>query len=146
MIRPKFIDNILEVIRTIGPMAIQEIIYLFLNDNFWILALNSNDISSSNRFQKKIQASINELVRQRKICEYLCDTGYRRRYGVPELDISLEIPLKLELNICLEKCRDCISWVINYSNKKKHLSFYSCNLRQKKILHIYYSLKIGIRN
>ena len=123
-------DNILEILRSIGPMSIQEILYLLTNDNIWILKLNPSDIQSKENLEKNITNQIKKLAREEKIREYICETGYRRRYGIPEMNVSKDIPLQLDLKIALKKCSECLSWVINYTEKCKHMALYSCNIRK----------------
>jgi len=123
---------ILESIYTFGPLAIPEILYLFRNFFEWSFKLDFNDISKLNK--NIILKNLNLLKKENKIREYLCDTGYRRRFGVSKLPFSVEFPLKLRLKIELKKCPNCLSWVIEYFNITKHLSLFSCDVRKKKMI------------
>jgi len=146
---------ILESIHTFGPLAIPEISYLFNTYIEWIFKLDFKDYS--NLKQERVSKILSKLQEKKKIREFLCDSGYRRRFGIPKIPFSVDFPLKIMLNIKLIKCPTCLSWVIKYFDKTKHLFPFLCenrknednsyikfyNYKEKKYL-IYKELFLGI--
>lgn len=65
-----------------------------------------------------ISKNLKILKKKKKIREYICDSGYRRRYGISKLAFSIDFDLKLQLNIDLKKSPNCLSWIIEYFEKK----------------------------
>jgi len=121
---------ILESIHTFGPLAIPEISYLFNNYFEWIFKVDFKD--SSNLNQERVSKILNKLHEKKKIREYLCDSGYRRRFGISKIPFSIDFPLNLRLNIKLIKCPTCLSLIIKYFDKSKHLFPFLCENRENK--------------
>lgn len=148
-------EIVLESILTFGPLAIPEILYLLRNHLEWVIRLRFNEFS--NLSHKKIFSIIKKLQEKKKLRDYICDSGYRKRFGISKIPISVNYPLRLKLVVNLEKCPICLSWVIIYFDKKKHLFPFFCENRKKencselkfynhneKIYLIYKNLFLGI--
>lgn len=132
MIQNRIENQVLKFIRSCGPLSIPEISYLIQNDNICLLLLDFESIQSKKTLKKIIKKSLRNLMQKRNLREYICDTGYKTRYGIPEKSMPDFTPLKLRLRIILRQCNECISWLIEYNYKFKHLTPYFCNLRKEK--------------
>ena len=122
---------ILEAIRFYGQLSIRELLYLFFEDPEWIVKILKH-YDTKKLFKSKIFNCLKILVREEHIREYFCDSGYRRRYGIPELDLPNKIPLKLKEYPTIKNCRECYFPVIIYKDKKKHILQNYCNERNKE--------------
>jgi len=120
---------VLEALWFYGQMSIQELLYLFLEDYLWIVKI-AKELESKTLLEKKIEKCLKQLIREENIREYLCDSGYRRRYGIPKLPISKKIPLKLREFPKMKICKECHFPVVVYKNKIKHILPYHCSIRK----------------
>ena len=121
---------VLKYIRICGPLSIPELVYLIENDNYSFLILDYEIFNSKDMLKKYIRQSLKKLFKSEEIRIYQCQSGYKERYGIFEKSIPIQIPLKLTLKINLEKCQECLSWVVNYNDKYKHLTVYFCKSRE----------------
>lgn len=121
--------QVLDALRFHGQMSIQEILYLFFEDHKWIVKI-VRELESKELFVKKIARSLKQLIKEGNVREYLCNSGYRRRYGIPELSISKKIPLKLKEIPIIKNCEECHFPIIIYKNKIRHFFPYLCNMRK----------------
>lgn len=123
---------VLEALRFFGQMSIQELLYLFTEDYSWIVKI-AKEFESKALFKKKIEKCLKQLIREENIREYLCDSGYRRRYGILNQLISKifkKIPLKLIGFPKMKICKECHFPVVVYKNKIKHILPYHCSIRK----------------
>lgn len=130
MIQNKLVHQVLKFIRSCGPLSVPEMIHLIQNDNLSLLSLDFESIQSKDVLNKKIKKCLKNLLENKNIREFTCDTGYKKRYGIPEVSIPDATPLKLRLRINLIECKECISWVIEFNDKFKHLTPFYCNRRK----------------
>jgi len=121
---------ILDSIHTFGPLAIPEISYLFNNYFEWIFKVDFKDFSNIN--QDRVSKILSKLQEKKKVSEFLCGSGYRRRFGISKIPFSVNFPLNLKLNIKLIKCPICLSWIVQYFNKIKHIFPFLCENRKNK--------------
>jgi len=119
----KINEVILDLVNTYGPLSVPEMIYSIQNNILYSIDLSSNKNKQITDYD--IQKVLNSLIENKKIREFVCDTGYKRRYGIPELDTSFKLSLKIEKKICPE----CGCWIIIYFKKVKHLEAFFCASR-----------------
>lgn len=122
---------ILEAIRFYGQMSVQELLYLFIENPKWIVKI-LKEFDSKEHLKSKIKRCLTLLIREGHIREYVCDSGYRRRYGIPELDLPKRIQLKLKEYPKIKNCKECYFSVIVYNNKRRHILPYSCSTRKNE--------------
>lgn len=121
--------KVLEVLYLFGQMSKQEMEYLFLENYSWIVKI-AKEFESRKLFKRRLEKCFKLLIKEGNIREYLCDSGYRRRYGIPELPLSNKIQLKLKQYPKIEKCGECHFPIVIYKNKFKHLLPYFCDIRK----------------
>ena len=122
---------ILEAIRSYGQISVQELLYLFIEDSKWIVKI-LKEFDSKESFKSKIKKCLTLLIREENVREYICDSGYKRRYGIPELDLPKRIQLKLREYPKIKNCKECYFSVIVYNTKRRHTLPYLCSSRKNE--------------
>ena len=121
-------NELIELIKSHGPLAIPEITYIISEDPILFLKANL-EITSLKIIKKRIKLELNELVNDQNIKHFECDSGYKIRYGMPNVHLDRNIPMRLKPKIFLKKCNECLAFVITLSNQTKHMSCFFCNSR-----------------
>lgn len=122
---------ILDAIRYYGQLSVRELLFLFVEEPKWFVKIFKN-FDSKDNLKKKIMSCLRLLIREGNIREYICDSGYKRRYGIPEIDLPIKIQLKLKEYPYIKNCRECYFPIIVYKCKIKHILPYSCSVRKNE--------------
>lgn len=143
--------SILDIISSFGPISVQEISYVIKSNIIHSSALLLEELASINHH--KILGSLRRLIKEKVVKQFRCNSGYENRYGFPDLPLTTNLDLKIEL----VQCQECPSWLIKYSDQYKHISSFFCSFRdndsQKLVLYrnyddvffiIYNSLFLGV--
>jgi len=125
----KFNKIIVNALRTFGPLSFPEIKYIFKHDISWNVKIKNQHLFRKDGYE--IKKMLKDLSKEEKIRRYECDTGYKYRYGISKISLRLDIPMKLELKIDKQLCQYCLSWVVNYFNKSKHINRFHCEKRDQ---------------
>ena len=124
-----FKKTIIDALRTFGPLSFPELKYIFKNDISWNVKIENEYLFIKDGYN--IKKMLKDLSKEENIRRYECNTGYKYRYGISKISVKLDIPVKLKLKIDKELCQYCLSWVVNYFDKSKHLNRFHCEKRDQ---------------